>query len=79
LPDAADIKKNKVSVLAPIAIALLGYRKGVNDRWEVPTGIQEFEVLKVTPIGLRRDWEEPEFPAVNAEDDYASGHGLAVQ
>lgn len=79
MPDAADIKKNKVSVFAPIAIALLGYRKGSTTRLEMAGGIQEFEILKVTRIGLRRDGEEPEFPAVNAEDDYASGHGLAVQ
>ena len=46
-PSAADVKKNKISVFAPIAIALLGYSKGSTTRWEMPGGIQQFEILKV--------------------------------
>ncbi|WP_183558669.1 GreA/GreB family elongation factor [Mucilaginibacter sp. SP1R1] len=49
-PSAADVGKNKISVSAPIAIALLGYRKGARIQWEMPSGIQEFEVLKVNQI-----------------------------
>lgn len=49
-PAAADFRKNKVSVLAPIAIALLGYRKGSTTKWEMPGGVQEFEILKVTRV-----------------------------
>lgn len=54
LPGAADVKKNKVSVFAPIAIALLCYRKGSTTSWEMPGGLQEFEVLKVSRIGLEQ-------------------------
>jgi regulator of nucleoside diphosphate kinase len=54
LPGAADVKKNKISVFAPIAIALLGYRKGSTTRWEMPGGVQEFEILKVTRLGLEQ-------------------------
>lgn len=49
-PAAADVKKNKVSVFAPIAIALLGYSKGSITRWEMPGGIQQFEILKVVHV-----------------------------
>ncbi len=49
-PSFADVKKNKVSVFAPIAIALLGYRKGSITRWEMPGGIQEFEIQKVVRV-----------------------------
>ncbi|MCQ6958381.1 GreA/GreB family elongation factor [Mucilaginibacter aquariorum] len=49
-PAVADFRKNKVSVLAPIAIALLGYRKGSTTKWEMPGGVQEFEILKVTRV-----------------------------
>jgi regulator of nucleoside diphosphate kinase len=49
-PSAADVKKNKVSVFAPIAIALLGYRKGSVTRWEMPGGVQEFEIQKVVRV-----------------------------
>ncbi|WP_439183330.1 nucleoside diphosphate kinase regulator [Carboxylicivirga taeanensis] len=37
-PDQADIKKNKLSIFAPIATALLGYQKGDTIEWEVPKG-----------------------------------------
>ncbi|SDD75469.1 regulator of nucleoside diphosphate kinase [Mucilaginibacter pineti] len=50
LPLAADIKKNKISIFAPIAIALLGYRKGARIQWEMPNGMQEFEILKVNRL-----------------------------
>lgn len=54
LPATADFKKNKVSVFAPIAIALLGYRKGSTTKWEMPGGIQEFKILEVTQVGLEQ-------------------------
>ncbi|WP_430809640.1 MULTISPECIES: GreA/GreB family elongation factor [unclassified Carboxylicivirga] len=37
-PEQADIKKNKLSIFAPIATALLGYQKGDTIEWEVPKG-----------------------------------------
>ncbi len=49
-PANANVKKNKVSVLAPISVALLGYRMGSTIQWEMPGGIQEFEVLKVSRV-----------------------------
>jgi regulator of nucleoside diphosphate kinase len=49
-PSAADVKKNKVSVFAPIAIALLGYSKGATTWWEMPGGIQQFEIVKVVHV-----------------------------
>ncbi|MGN6396755.1 MAG: GreA/GreB family elongation factor [Mucilaginibacter sp.] len=54
----ADVKKNKVSVFAPIAMALLGCRKGSTTEWEMPGGLQEFEVLKV----IRLDQEQEAHP-----------------
>ncbi len=53
-PAYADIKKNKIAVSAPIAIALLGYRTGSTIKWEMPGGVQEFEVLKVTRVDMER-------------------------
>src|SRR5688572_20946053 len=37
-PEEADIKRNKISIFAPIATALLGYRKGDVINWEIPSG-----------------------------------------
>lgn len=37
-PENADTKAKKISVFAPIATALLGYKKGDVVNWEVPQG-----------------------------------------
>src|SRR5687768_9688235 len=42
MPDKADIRQNKVSVLAPIGTALLGFRKGNVVSWQVPSGEKKF-------------------------------------
>jgi regulator of nucleoside diphosphate kinase len=48
LPSEANMKKNRVSVFAPIGVALLGYRTGAKVQWEMPNGIKIFDILKVT-------------------------------
>lgn len=45
LPGEANFKANKVSVFAPIGIALLGYKVGSEIEWEMPDGIKTFEIL----------------------------------
>ncbi|AFD06220.1 GreA/GreB family elongation factor [Solitalea canadensis] len=47
LPNEADMKTQKVSVLAPIGIALIGYRKGDMVDWEMPNGLKKFQILDV--------------------------------
>ncbi|HPI97684.1 MAG TPA: nucleoside diphosphate kinase regulator, partial [Synergistales bacterium] len=39
-PEDADFRNNKISVLAPIGTALLGYRVGDIIEWKVPKGIR---------------------------------------
>ncbi len=46
-PDKADIKEKKISVLSPVGTALLGYRKGMKVRWQVPAGKKTFTILDV--------------------------------
>lgn len=46
-PGDADIAENKVSVLAPIGTALLGYRAGDEIEWPVPGGLRRLKVVKV--------------------------------
>lgn len=48
LPSDANMKLNKISVFAPIGIALLGYRVGSKVQWEMPNGVKTFEVLAVS-------------------------------
>lgn len=47
LPQKADIKQRKVSVLAPIGTALIGFRKGQQVSWEVPSGKKDFKIMEV--------------------------------
>lgn len=46
-PDQADIKQKKISFLAPVGIALIGFKEGENVRWNVPAGRKNFMILKV--------------------------------
>ena len=47
MPQNADIKQRKVSVLAPIGTALIGFRKGQKVSWEVPAGKKTFKIMEV--------------------------------
>lgn len=49
-PKEADIKQQKVSIFAPISIALLGYQTGDLINWEMPDGIKEFKILEVRKL-----------------------------
>ena len=46
-PDEADVNENKISVLAPIGTAVLGYRVGDVVSWEIPGGIVRLQVEKI--------------------------------
>lgn len=46
-PSDADIKQQKISVLAPIGTALLGYQEGDIIEWKVPSGIGKYLVKKI--------------------------------
>jgi len=47
MPGEANMKKQKLSVFAPIGIALLGYRTGTDVEWEMPNGLQKFKIVEV--------------------------------
>ena len=46
-PQDADIDEDKISVLAPLGTALLGYRAGDEVQWEVPAGLRTFRIEKI--------------------------------
>lgn len=46
-PADADIKQNKISVLAPIGTAMLGYRVGDVIEWPVPSGLRRLKVITI--------------------------------
>jgi regulator of nucleoside diphosphate kinase len=46
-PQEADVSKSRISVLAPIGTAMLGYRVGDTFSWRVPDGIRRLQVKEV--------------------------------
>lgn len=46
-PDQADIKQQRVSVLTPIASALIGLKKGDEVEWKMPVGLCKYIILEV--------------------------------
>ena len=47
LPDQANIKERKISIMSPVGTALIGFRQGENVRWQVPSGKKTFTILEV--------------------------------
>lgn len=43
-PHDADIKQNKISIFSPVATALIGYKKGDEIEWIVPSGITRIRI-----------------------------------
>jgi len=46
-PEAADFSQGRVSVLAPIGSAVLGYRTGDVVEWQVPAGRRRLKIRSV--------------------------------
>jgi len=47
-PDKANFKEKKISIMAPIGTALIGFRQGQKIIWEVPGGKKTFTILEVS-------------------------------
>ena len=47
-PEKADIKAGKISVMAPIGSALIGFREGQKVKWQVPSGNKTFIIMEVS-------------------------------
>jgi regulator of nucleoside diphosphate kinase len=46
-PNEADLEKGKISILAPIGTAMIGYKVGDIIEWEVPAGLRRLRVEEV--------------------------------
>ena len=46
-PADADYEKGKISILAPIGTALIGYRAGDVVEWAVPSGVRRLKIESV--------------------------------
>ena len=53
MPSVADIKKKFVSVLSPIAAAIIGFREGEEVTWKMPSGLKRLRIKEVhTPLAI---------------------------
>ena len=57
-PQQADVSQNKISVIAPIGTALLGYRIGDVVEWAVPAGISRLTITRVEHRSQPKPTEE---------------------
>jgi len=46
-PDRANIKEKMISIMTPVGTALIGFRKGQQVKWQVPSGKKTFTILEV--------------------------------
>jgi len=46
-PEYADFLENRISIIAPIGTAMLGYREGDEIQWNIPTGIARLKIKRV--------------------------------
>jgi len=46
-PTEANFDDGKISILAPIGTALLGYKRGDVIKWQVPSGLRRLKVEEV--------------------------------
>jgi regulator of nucleoside diphosphate kinase len=47
LPGEADLRQRKISILAPISIALIGFRERDQFTWKMQSGLKNLTILKV--------------------------------
>lgn len=51
-PEKSDIKYNKISILAPMGLALFGYALGDDILWKFPAGESFIKILEVKQLEL---------------------------
>lgn len=61
-PGQADVGAQRVSVLAPIGTALLGYREGDDVEWLTPGGLRRLRIEKVIQPSAAPELRREAFP-----------------
>lgn len=47
LPSLSDIKERKISILAPLSVAIIGFKENDQVDWELPAGIKTLKIIEV--------------------------------
>ena len=48
MPERADVEQKRLSILAPIGTALIGFRQGDEVNWSTPGGVRQLKIRQVT-------------------------------
>ena len=48
LPSLSDVKEGKISVLAPLSVAIIGFKENDIVDWELPAGIKTLKIIAVS-------------------------------
>jgi regulator of nucleoside diphosphate kinase len=54
LPSHADVKEGRISILAPLSVAIIGFKENDEVDWELPAGIKTLKIIAVSntlPVG----------------------------
>jgi regulator of nucleoside diphosphate kinase len=52
MPEKADIRENRISILSPMGAALIGFRKGEEVVWKMPGGMKKIKILDVVNVAV---------------------------
>lgn len=47
LPSLANVTERKISILAPLSVAIIGFKENDQVDWELPAGIKTLKIIKV--------------------------------
>jgi regulator of nucleoside diphosphate kinase len=47
LPSLSDVKERKISILAPLSVAIIGFKQNDQVDWELPSGIKTLKIIQV--------------------------------
>jgi regulator of nucleoside diphosphate kinase len=47
MPSNANVKEGKISILAPLSIAIIGFKENDQVDWELPAGIKTLKIVAV--------------------------------
>ncbi|SDX69202.1 GreA/GreB family elongation factor [Flavobacterium degerlachei] len=47
VPEKSNIQQNRISILSPMGLALLGYANGDSIMWQFPSGVNEIKIIGV--------------------------------
>jgi regulator of nucleoside diphosphate kinase len=48
LPSQANLKENKISILAPLCVAIIGFKENDIVEWQLPAGVKTLKIITVT-------------------------------